>query len=40
MQKATVIHGDPLVHVAGPGARMPTISAASDFTLELRVLLL
>jgi hypothetical protein len=40
MWKAAIILGDPLVHVAGPDACTPAISAVNDFTLELCVLLL
>jgi hypothetical protein len=38
MWKAAIILDDPLVHVTGPGARTPAISAVSDFTLELYAL--
>ena len=35
-----VILNDPLVHVAGHGTRMPTISMVLDLSLELRAFLL
>jgi hypothetical protein len=38
--KFVVILNDPSVHVMGNGARMPTVSAAFNLTLDLRMLLL
>ena len=35
-----IVLDDPLVHVMGHGARMPTVSMALDLSLELRAFLL
>ena len=40
MWECFVILDDPLVHVAGHGMHMPTISVALDLSLELRAFLL
>jgi hypothetical protein len=40
VQEILVILDDPLVHVAGDGARTPTVFMAFNFVLELRALLL
>jgi hypothetical protein len=39
VREILVILDDPLVHVTGNGACMPTISTVFDLTLELRALL-
>jgi hypothetical protein len=40
VQEILIILDDPLVHVAGNGTRMPTVSMAFNLTLELCTLLL
>ena len=40
MWEGFVVLDDPPVHVAGHGARTPTVSVALDLSLELRAFLL
>jgi hypothetical protein len=40
VREILVVLNDPPVHVAGDGARTPTVSATFDLALELRALLL
>jgi hypothetical protein len=40
VRETVVILDDPLVHVAGDGARTPSFLTALDLALELRALLL
>ena len=40
MWEGSIIFNDPLVHVAGHGARTPTISVVLDLSFELHAFLL
>jgi hypothetical protein len=40
VREILVVLDDPPVHIMGDGARMPTVFAAFNLTIELRALLL